>query len=120
MKLPSLKRSRLTERMFAGLLVLMCACIEPYVAPVIQEDHNILVIDGFLIPNDTTVIKLTRTNPIYSKEGLEPETKALVEIEGNDGTSYQLNEKLSGTYVIPPLNLDPAREYRLHVRTGDT
>jgi hypothetical protein len=106
--------------MFAGLLVLMCACVDPYVASVIQEDHNILVIDGFLIPNDTTVIKLSRTNPIYSKEGLEPETSALVEIEGNDGTSYQLIEKISGTYVIPPLNLDPAREYRLHVRTGDT
>ncbi|HMG90979.1 MAG TPA: DUF4249 domain-containing protein, partial [Chryseolinea sp.] len=78
------------------------------------------VIDGFLIPNDTTEIKLSRTNPIYSSEGFEPETNALVEIEANDGTRYQLTEKISGTYVMPPLNLDPAREYRLHVRTGDT
>jgi hypothetical protein len=58
--------------MFAGVLVLITACVEPYVASVIQEDHNILVVDGFLVPNDTTEIKLSRTNPIYSKEGLEP------------------------------------------------
>ena len=100
--------------------MLMCACVEPYVAPVVTDDRNILVIDGFLVPNDTTVIKLSRTNPIYSKEGIGPETNAFVQIEGSDGTSYQLNETVSGTYKIPPLNLDPAREYRLYVRTGDT
>jgi hypothetical protein len=115
-----LKRFLLAGKMFAGVLVLITACVEPYVASVIQEDHNILVVDGFLVPNDTTEIKLSRTNPIYSKEGLEPEKNALVEVEGSDGTRYPLSEKVSGTYVSPPLDLDPAREYRLHVRTGDT
>src|SRR5688572_30639281 len=120
MMLPALIRSPLPKRIFAGLLVLMCACVDPYLAPAIQEDHDILVIDGFLIPNDTTVIKLSRTNPIYSKEGYEAEVNAFVEIEANDGTRYQLNENTAGTYVSPPLNLDPAHQYRLHIRTGDT
>lgn len=120
MKLPSLIRSPLHKRIFAGLLILMCACVEPYFVPAIQDDHNILVIDGFLIPNDTTVIKLSRTNPVYSKDGFEAEVNAFVEIEANDGTKYQLSEKAVGTYVSPPLNLDPARQYRLHIRTEDT
>ena len=120
MNLPARKRLPLPERTFAGLLVLMCACVDPYLAPAIQDDHYILVIDGFLIPNDTTVIKLSRTNPIYSKEGYQAEVNAFVEIEANDGTRYQLIEKTAGTYVSPPLNLDPAHQYRLHVRTGDT
>jgi hypothetical protein len=118
--LPALKRSALPRRIFVGLLVLMCACVEPYLAPAIEDDHNVLVIDGFLIPNDTTVIKLSRTNPIYSKEGYEAEVNAFVEIESNDGSKYQLSEKTAGTYVSPPLNLNPGRQYRLHVRTGDT
>jgi hypothetical protein len=98
----------------------MWACVDPYFVPAIQDDHNFLVIDGFLIPNDTTVIKLSRTNPVYSKEEFEAEVNALVEIEASDGTKYQLSEKTAGTYVSPPLNLDPARQYRLHIRTGDT
>jgi hypothetical protein len=101
-------------------LIGVSACVDPYSPSIIQDNQRILVIEGQLISNDSTFIKLSRSKPIESDNIFEPEQHAIVYVETEDGVKFQLQEKAAGIYAAPPLNLDYSLQYRLHVRTGDT
>jgi len=105
---------------FVSIMVVVSACLEPYGVPSIREHLGILVVDGLLVPNDTTVIKLTRTRSLDSWEPAISEGDATVRIESEGGLTYPLTEKESGVYSVPPLDLDATSKYRLHIRTRDT
>ncbi|MBA4058082.1 MAG: DUF4249 domain-containing protein, partial [Marivirga sp.] len=105
---------------FCATLLLVSACIEPYLPPLIESPNGILVVDGFLVANDSSVIKLSRTTALNDVVSAEPERGASVEIESENGNKYTLINKNNGMYVAPPLDLDPSDNYRLHIRTGDT
>lgn len=105
---------------WGAFIFLTSGCLEPYVPAIIQENNSILVVDGFLLGNDSTVIRLSRTRLLDSPLNSVPELNATVEIEGEDGSSYPLKEKANGMYVIPPLNLEPYANFRLHIRANDS
>ena len=94
-------------------------CIEPYSPRIITSDYRFLIVDGFLVSNDSTLIKLSRSQLIYDTKPFEAESEAFITIEGENGFTYTLYEKIKGLYVAPALSLDPAFRYRLHIRTSD-
>jgi hypothetical protein len=112
--------SKLIHRAKTVILVFISVgCIEPYVPSIIVEDHNYLVVEGFLVENDTTVVRLSRTQVIADPVNFQGESQAMVEIEGENGDHYILAEKQKGIYVVPPLDIDRSVNYRLRVRTRD-
>lgn len=101
-----------------ALLLIAAACVEPYNAPVISEDKNYLVVDGFLNSTDRTVsVAISRTSPLYSENTPRPELKALVTLEDEEGNSNTLEEKGSGSYTHTNISVDIQKKYRIHIRT---
>jgi len=115
------KVSSLTTRA-AVIVVLIFAngCLEPYAPALVTVDYNFLVIEGFLVGNDSSFVKISRSQPIGDATPYESEIHATVEVEAENGTKYSLSEKSNGVYVAPPLNLTSSVNYRLHIRTDDT
>ena len=112
-------RAALRKSVIIILLLLPYACLEPYAPSIITEDYNILVVDGFLIGNDTTFIRLGRTAPLSNTESIKAESNATLWIEAEGGIKYPLTEKETGLYVTPPLSLIVSNAYRLHIKTND-
>lgn len=96
------------------------SCLESYLAPTTLQEVGILVVDGILVPNDTTEIKLMRTRNLTSTDPTPLEEDAAVWIESKGGQTWPLTEKSQGVYVISPTDFDIYSEYRLHIRTQDT
>lgn len=108
------------RRAIAVLLIFLASgCVEPYFPPVIITNHNYLVVEGFLVGNDSTFVKLSRTQVIGDPGTVKGESHALVEIEGDNGEHYSLSEKQNGLYFAPPLNIGTNVKYRLRIRTDD-
>jgi len=57
--------------------------------------------------------------PINDTSELQPETNASIQVESENGNSYQLQEKGNGFYFAPPLNINTNEKYRLHIHTTD-
>ncbi|HTE31200.1 MAG TPA: hypothetical protein VK666_12555, partial [Chryseolinea sp.] len=66
------------------------ACVEPYFPTIKLPDNGVLVVDGFLVSNDSTKIKLSRAQGFDSLAISSRETNARVEILGAKGDSYVL------------------------------
>ncbi|HWZ14082.1 MAG TPA: DUF4249 domain-containing protein [Mucilaginibacter sp.] len=96
------------------------SCKKPFIPQAISSDNNrYLVIEGVVNSgNDSTFIKLSRTQKIDTTHTVSPEINANVTIESNAGANYKLAEITAGTYAAPPLNLDATRKYRLHIKTS--
>jgi len=102
------------------ILFVVSGCIEPYQPPPILEDVDILVVDGYLNSTDgSATVRLTHANTLSNQNKPEPEQNAAVAIRTEDGSSYPLIEQDSGTYILTGLNIDPAAQYQLSVRTSD-
>jgi len=99
--------------------VFFTGCVEPYVPSLIVIDHDLLVIDGFLVGNDSTFIRLSRTQVIAEDTASQPEPGAFLQIESENGNKYLLAEKNKGLYAGPSFGLDPAGQYRLRVITSN-
>lgn len=103
-----------------ALLLIAAACIEPYNPPVISEDKNYLVVDGFLNSTEGSVsVNVSRTLPLYSDEAPRPELKAVVTLEDDQENSYTLLEKGNGSYTRTNLSIDINSKYRIHIRTSN-
>lgn len=107
--------------MSAGVLsavfFLANACLEPYHLTVNPEESGFLIVDGFLVRNDSTFIKLSRSQPVDNHGNSEAERNATVKIESENGSQYFLIEKGNGLYVAPPLDLGTSQQYRIHIQT---
>lgn len=119
---------RILENLFSTLklrtvlcfaFVAATGCIEEYVPNIITTDHRYLIVDGFLIGNDSTFIKLSRSQLLSDQNDFEGESEATIKIEGETGFTYTLREKVRGLYTAPALDLDTSLEYRLYIRTSD-
>jgi len=111
------------KRDLRNLLVLLCCCVagckKPYDPPAITNTSNYLVVEGIINSgSDSTVIQLSRTIPLSSTATPPPVTGATVSVQGDQNTSYPLNETVPGTYVAAGLNLDNSHKYRLSINTG--
>jgi len=113
-------RKQLTGLIFFGV-TLTCSCKRNYAPPAITHPNNYLVVEGVIVSGaqDSTVINISRTVNVSTQSTHNPEDKAVVTVEGDQGVSYGLAEADSGRYVAAPLNLDNAHKYRLKIVTTD-
>jgi hypothetical protein len=103
-----------------ALCLTVSSCLEPYPAPRIEQNLGLLVVDGILVPNDTTNISLRRTLALESVGPYSPERGATVLVESEDGLQFLFTERAEGRYMLPPADLEPDKNYRLRINTGDT
>jgi hypothetical protein len=95
-------------------------CKEVYQPPAIQNNPNLLVVDGIIISgNDSSVITLSRTRNLteYSNSIKEPD--AQVSVVGESGVEYGFQSENNGRYVINSLLLDNSQKYQLKIITSD-
>ncbi|PSR55174.1 DUF4249 domain-containing protein [Adhaeribacter arboris] len=101
------------------LWLLLSSCVEPYEPKVLRSVSKFLVVDGFINSQGITTIKLARTLNLTDTLNLpEPETKAQVQVEEENGAPYLLTEKNPGTYVSGKQTLHASRRYRLLIQTA--
>jgi len=111
---------RYITRIILCICLFVNGCVEPYMPSVIVTDYHYLVIDGFLVGNDSTFITLSRTQTISDATTFEGEPRALVQIESESGKIYTLVEKDNGQYVAPALGLGLTDQYRLRIKTHNS
>ena len=95
-------------------------CKKPYNPPEIKTETNFLVVDGSITcgNNAVTSITLSRTTNLGDSILFNPELNAVLSIEQEQGTIFPVTEQGNGVYISQPLNLDPAKKYRLQIRTA--
>ena len=110
---------RVVKFCFVILCIISVSCTKPYMPEVTTVNKNVLVVEGFInVGNDSTIITLSRTQPIKDINKNNPETGALVIIESNTNEIYTLREISKGKYVYPALNASIANSYRLNIKTA--
>jgi len=115
------KKNRIALSMaMIALTAFYVGCVYPYEPSKIAEMENLLVVEGDIIANDTTVIMLTRSEKISAESGsVLYECRANVKVEGSGGDEYIAFESSPGIYKIATTHLDLNQEYRVHITTGD-
>jgi len=104
---------------YSFLLICLFSCKTPYSPTPISTVSNYLVVEGAINISDSTYIQLSRTVSLSSKSTTKAELNAIVTIESNTGNSYSLAALGGGKYAAPPLNLNSANQYRLHIKTAN-
>lgn len=101
------------------LLLLLVGCKEDYDSPFVSPNSGFLVVEGVINSGQgRTSIKLSRTAKLENQLlKVQHEKGASVKVEGEDNSSYGLNETSEGNYTANNLNLNNAVKYRLHIRT---
>jgi hypothetical protein len=101
------------------LVGLFASCLEPYSPPGGLSNVNHLVVDGFIDAlTGSATVTLSRTVSISSADRPEPESKATLTIEDEQGTAQNLTEQESGIYGSTVLSLSFEKKYRLHIKTS--
>lgn len=107
------------KRIFC-IFLLLAGCKDVYNPPLKNAHLNYLVVEGDIIAGtDSTFIYLSRTIPVNDTSIVQPETNARITVEDSLGNSYALQNENNGIYFSAPLNIDPSKNYRLHIFTGD-
>src|SRR5688572_28499799 len=102
------------------MIFMLGACVEPYDPPLKYTHVNYLVVDGFLNASDgLATVKLTRTLPVKSAEGIPAESGAMVRLEDDLGSVFQLSEIQSGIYSGTVAGVSDENMYRIVIRTTD-
>jgi hypothetical protein len=101
------------------LILSLVRCKEEYVPQIEAKTTGLLVVEGFLNsgPGSTTV-RLSRSSSLEDAT-LKPEFNAQVNIQGQDGTTFQLFETGNGEYSNAQLTLLNGMQYRLHIMTAN-
>jgi hypothetical protein len=100
------------------ILIIITGCKDVYEPAIKNAGYGYLVVEGNIgAANDSTFIYLSRTIPLTDSSTKQPETKAAVKIESENGDTYQLQNLTNGVYYAPPLNINPNENYRLHIFT---
>jgi hypothetical protein len=116
-------KDQLTHYLYSKLIVLsfvtFLCCIEPYQSPEIPTSVSPLVIDGYLNLKGTSSITLSRAQSLSSNGSPSKEFDADVRIEDEDGNSLILyDQTVSGVYSAETSQLNPAKSYRLRIKTN--
>jgi hypothetical protein len=110
------------KRLTLYIVVIAClylSCKKLYTPNLVTVSTNALAIDGPIISGDSTFIRLSRTTRLTDTTQNKAELKATVSVESDQQTLYPLIEKGKGLYVLGITNFDPARKYRLNIKTSD-
>ena len=101
------------------ILAMVFSCLDPYNPPASQVNVNYLVVEGFLNSNGLTEIQLGRTHPVKDANPAIPETGALVQVAGVDGSIFTLSGDNSGSYFLAAGLIDSTRQFQLKIKTSD-
>ena len=95
-------------------VLMASSCVYPYEASVLDHAESILVVDGDIIVNGLTHVRLSRTSPLNV---LQPPavSGAQVYIEDEQGGRYPVPETSPGQYEAETSHLDLRQRYRLHL-----
>ena len=101
-------------------LILLERCKTPYEPPIQNTKQHFLVVEGFIIGNGTTTLKLSRTRNISPHDTASRiyEDGANVRVEDNYNHVYPLYGSGQGIYT-GDFNLQPSYLFRLHITTSD-
>ena len=99
--------------------LILCGCITPYEAMGVDEQADILVVDG-IITDDESIITLSRSVNLTDAANYTNIDDANVYIECDDGTQWQAepyfdSSSRNGLYTIKTGQLNPDRQYRLKI-----
>ncbi|MEO6456465.1 MAG: DUF4249 domain-containing protein [Ginsengibacter sp.] len=95
-------------------------CKEKYLPSLTSPATGYLVVEGFISSGpQPTSISLTRTTKLYDATNIIYEHKAIVNIESENHTTFQLFENGNGVYISSSLNLNKNEKYRLQIKTRD-
>jgi hypothetical protein len=103
---------------FCVSVLVLGGCIDRYTPEVAPDEQANLVVDGAINPRGSTVVRLSRTFSINTRQNAPAETRALVVIQDNTGRRYPLTESPAGTYTSAANTLDVARQYQLRITTA--
>lgn len=101
-----------------AILLLFSGCISPF-EPKGASVEGLLVVEGDIVLNDTTVITLSRSSAISSNQTVKYVFNATVWVESSEGIIVYGIPKLSNgvyAYKIPTSGLNRKAMYRLKVR----
>jgi hypothetical protein len=104
--------------LLSGWLALLSGCVDRYTPDVPPAAQANLVVDGYINPQGSTVIKLARTFSVNTKSMAPTEARARVVIAGDGGQRYTLVESPTGTYTSAALALDLSQQYQLLITTA--
>ncbi len=106
---------------FFFLSILLAGCKERFEPKILKTDLNLLVVDGFLNnSSETTEIRLSRTSKLNEGTAGIPESNAQLYVEDEAGNIiYYFQETGNGVYIVPGMNLDLNRKYKLKINTSD-
>jgi hypothetical protein len=106
--------------LLALLLATGClpACVYPFEVGGVAEISPMLVVEGDIIVNGTTLVRLTRSTSLQESNPMI-ECDAQVFIEGEQGGRYPVLETAPGQYEAETSQLDPRQCYRLHLTLAD-
>jgi len=105
---------------FYILIILLAGCKERFDPPALATTTNYLVVEGLINTGQgATNFSLTRTAKLVDSVIFKPEQNASVIVEGDDNSSYPLQENGNGQYTTEQLFTNNNVKYRLHIRTAD-
>ena len=101
-------------------LIGQSACKTPFYPPEGRTSTGYLVVSGYLnAGSDSTIITLSRTRSLTDSVPYYPEFHAQVQVLGQFGEVYFLNESANGTYTNPALNLNANETYQLQILSAE-
>ncbi|WP_395807562.1 DUF4249 domain-containing protein [Daejeonella sp.] len=104
--------------LIVSILFFSLACKKPFIHDGITESPSLLVVEGVINTAGQTTIYLSRTLKLADKLKASNETKAKVQVEGQNNTIFPLTENTAGAYSATQLNLNPNQQYRLRIKTA--
>jgi Domain of unknown function (DUF4249) len=104
-------------RTWFWIFIFFWACKSKYMPQINYPATGYLVVEGFInAGNGPTTISLHRTAPLDSISVI-PESGAQVEVESEQGASFNLSETGGGNYSIAQIPIDSKQRYRIHIKT---
>ncbi len=95
---------------------LLSGCLDRYAAPKVSDPDNYVVVSGFLNARDSAcTITLTRSHALSSSGTSIPILDANVELQSQDGITFELPSTGAGGYSNLKIRLNLASTYRLHI-----
>lgn len=101
------------------LTLVMMNCKEKYYAQYNYPDKGFLVVEGFINSAGPTNINLSRTVKLADAVSIKFETGAIVRVEGDDNSSYNVPALGNGLYSTGQLPINDSRKYRLYIKTSN-
>lgn len=116
----TMKKSWILPFNIFWIIVMWAGCIEPYTPPEIEDDPDLLVVDGFLDgTKKECIVSISRTQKLGSSDPPRIEYGALVSLQEKGGSTVFLVDNLNGTYSQSNLSVSAQKEYKINVTTAD-